>query len=178
MVGFRSANKPKSKNAAADALAPLSGTKSAKRRTRKSQRSNGSSCSAAPKFFKSLISQSFDEAAFFRPVDFQQQQEEEQENIQQGVRLAKEQLHKYQKQQQGPTHDFSMHSCSMSPTSTNEGDEQYFLNPSTMIGGGLTGNVGTSSLVTHKPRRLHKKILNTFRKGSNGLKKKSRKSFA
>lgn len=80
-----------------------------------------------------------------------------------------------------PTYEFSLHSCSMSPTLSQ--DDQFWQNNTTLsqddqlwqnktIEGGEGGDrIGDGSLVTHKPRRLHKKIMNTL------WIKKSRHSF-
>ena len=59
-----------------------------------------------------------------------------------------------EKEQEAPTYDFVSHSCSMSPSSYNcdDNDKQ-------------TSQFSGSGLVTHKPKTLHKKLLNTFRRG-------------
>ena len=67
-----------------------------------------------------------------------------------------------------PTYEFSLHSCSMSPTLSQ--DDQFWQN-NTIEGGEGGDRIGDGSLVTHKPRRLHKKIMNKLRI------KKSRYSF-
>jgi hypothetical protein len=66
----------------------------------------------------------------------------------------------------GPTYEFSLHSCSKSPTPS---DDDQFWRANTIGAGG--GRIGDGSLVTHKPRRLRRKIMNTLRS------KKSRKSI-
>jgi hypothetical protein len=80
-----------------------------------------------------------------------------------------------------PTYEFSLHSCSMSPTLSQEdqfwqnntpiGGDSIFLQNNTIGEGGGGDRIGDGSLVTHKPRRLHKTIMNTLRI------KKSRYSF-
>lgn len=67
-----------------------------------------------------------------------------------------------------PTYEFSLHSCSMSPTLSQ--DDQFWQS-NTIEGGEVGDRIGDGSLVSHKPRRLHKKIMNTLRI------KKSRYSF-
>ena len=72
-----------------------------------------------------------------------------------------------------PTYEFSLHSCSMSPTLSQEdqfwqnnttvGGDGIFLQNNTISEGGCGDRIGDGSLVTHKPRRLHKTIMNTFR---------------
>lgn len=59
----------------------------------------------------------------------------------------------------GPTYEFSLHSCSMSPPPSDDG--QFWPNNTKDGRGG--DRVGDGSLVTHKPRRLHRKILNSLR---------------
>ena len=64
------------------------------------------------------------------------------------------------KEQEAPTYDFVSHSCSMSPSSYCDDDNKQ------------TSQLSGSGLVTHKPKTLHKKLLNTFRRG--GKKKTTR----
>lgn len=61
-------------------------------------------------------------------------------------------MQKNEKEQEAPTYDFVSHSCSMSPSSYCYDDKQ-------------TSRSSGSGLVTHKPKTLHKKLLNTFRRG-------------
>ena len=81
------------------------------------------------------------------------------------------------KTNQGPTYDFSVHSCSLSPSSFGgEGDTATIPDSGCVPLGG--------SLVTHKPRGgflAKNRILKKFRSGigsSSTKKKKSRKAFA
>jgi len=62
-------------------------------------------------------------------------------------------LQNNKKEQEAPTYDFVSHSCSMSPSSYCDGDNKQ------------TSQLSGSGLVTHKPKILHKKLLNTFRRG-------------
>ena len=108
----------------------------------------------AGKFFKQLMSQSFDDTTFPRPVvDDVVEEEENQENIGGGNNTENQEM-------EGPTYDFSMHSCSMSPSSYDDHN----------VGQLLFGEGNGSGLVTHKPRGLHKKLMKSLRRG--GLKKK------
>ena len=68
-----------------------------------------------------------------------------------------------------PTYEFSLHSCSMSPTLSQ--DDQFWQKNNSNEGEEGGDRIGDGSLVTHKPRRLHKKIMNKLRI------KKSRCSF-
>jgi len=81
------------------------------------------------------------------------------------------------KTNQGPTYDFSVHSCSLSPSSSGgEGDTATIPDSGRVPLGG--------SLVTHKPRGgflTKNRMLKKFRSGigsSSTKKKKSRKAFA
>jgi len=69
-------------------------------------------------------------------------------------------LQNNEKEQEAPTYDFVSHSCSMSPSSYCDDENKQISQ--------LSG----SGLVTHKPKTLHKKLLNTFRRG--GKKKTTR----
>jgi len=108
------------------------------------------------KFIKKLVAQSFDDG-FSRHVEFHDQ-ESAYNTIERAVPHAREEEQGDDKMS-GPTYDFSLHSCSMSPPSSN--DDQCWLNS----GQPQQHRLGDGSLVTHKPRRLHRKLLNTLRGG-------------
>ena len=104
------------------------------------------------------MSQSFDDTTFPRPVvdDVVMEEEENQENVEGGNNTGN------QEQLEGPTYDFSMHSCSISPSSYDDHNV-----------GQLQFGVGNGSgLVTHKPRGVQK-LMKSLRRG--GLKKKALK---
>ena len=139
-----------------------SASSAAKRSIIRPRRSGGGqsviSSAAPPKLFKSLA-QSFDDT--FRPNNTQEWDagfdkpepsfSSQQENCNTNAQPAA-----FDRQQQGPTYDFSIHSCSMSPSSYEEQQQQNM------------SLVGSGSLVTHKPRgRFHKKILKKIRGGSS-----------
>ncbi|KAL3765306.1 hypothetical protein ACHAW5_006091 [Stephanodiscus triporus] len=142
---------------------PVWGTKqvaapSSERGVKQATRMNNSG-----KFIKKLFTQSFDDG-FSRHVEFHDQVNAC-NTIERSVSHAREEEQRDDKMS-GPTYDFSLHSCSMSPSSSN--DDQCWLKS----GQPQHHRLGDGSLVTHKPRRLHIKILNTLRGGM----KKSRKN--
>jgi hypothetical protein len=121
-----------------------------------------------PKFFKKLLTS-------------RQMKLHNQENSGNAYNMIEPAVPHYPGEEQGgnklfaPTYDFSLHSCSMSPPSLN--DDQYWSTPTKGKGGEGGGGEqqhrhGDGSLVTHKPRRLHRKVLNSLRGGI----KKSRNS--
>jgi len=132
--------------------------------------SNNSS-SAAPKSSQDLVSWSFDDDFFHQLQN--QENSGSNHNTHRGTRqLLKAEEEEGSGENQAsanPTYDFSMHSCSLSPSTHAYDDDDE--------GGefddGQQFQLNGRSLVTHKPRRLHKKILKTLRGGS-GV-KKSRK---
>jgi hypothetical protein len=132
--------------------------------------SNNSGSSAAPKSFQDLVSRSFDDE-FFHQIQ-NQENGGSTHNTHRGTRQLKAEEEEGGGENQAsanPTYDFSMHSCSLSPSTHAHDDDDE--------GGefddGQQFQLNGRSLVTHKPRRLHKKILKTLRGGS-GV-KKSRK---
>lgn len=125
-----------------------------------------------PTFFKNLVSRSFGDD-YSRHLELHDQENSgDAGNITEPSGPHLQENEQVENKLSGPTYDFSLHSSSMSPPSLH--DEQYWSKPTNARGGGPQQHrVGDGSLVTHKPRRLHKKILNSLRSGI----KKSRKNI-
>lgn len=131
--------------------------------------SSGSS-SAAPKSVQQLVSWSFDDESFQQLVDLQNQENSGSIHNREDIEYVGEN----QASANNPTYDFSMHSCSLSPSThaydDDENDDEYYDD-------GQQFQLNGRSLVTHKSRRLHTKILKTLRGGGAGSGvKKSRKT--